>query len=301
MVAPTIAGPDRTFAAEMELSIVIPARDATATLAGALDALLAQEWVGEWEIVVVDNASTDGTGELVEQYARRDPRVRLVRAPECRGPAAVRNAGVRAAVGDFIAMCDADDIAGEGWVAAMGEALRTNDVVTGPVDVRALNPEWLVATRGVPSSVAPAMFHQVFPIVPSGNCGIRRACWDAVGGFDEKMVTNEDIDLSLRLWLSGYAVHFAPQAVLRYRYRTDARVLYRQGFAYGTYRSIVARRLRDSGRARPPRFAGWRSWILLIAWAPRLATRNGRAAWSWVAGNRLGQLNGSIRNRVLYL
>lgn len=285
----------------MELSVVIPARNATATLGAALEALLTQEWDGAWEIVVVDNASTDGTAELVGEFSGRDPRVRLVAAPDARGPAAVRNAGVAAAAGDAVAMCDADDLVGPDWVAGMGSSLRCHDVVTGPVDVRSLNPAWLVATRGVPSSTEPSTFHRVFPIVPAGNCGIRRAAWDAAGGFDQTMITNEDIDLSLRLWIAGRSIHFAPEAVIHYRYRSEAPVLYRQGLAYGSYRAVVARRLRDTGRARAPRFAGWRSWVTLIAWAPRLVTRNGRAAWCWVAGNRFGQLRGSLRNRVLYL
>ena len=59
----------------MELSIIIPSHNVADTLAEQLDALLDQRWDGEWEIVVVNNRSTDGTAALVEEYAAKHPRV----------------------------------------------------------------------------------------------------------------------------------------------------------------------------------------------------------------------------------
>ena len=146
----------------------------------------------------------------------------------------------------------------------------------------------------------PSTFYGFFPIVPAGNAGFRRGVLDLVGCFDESVVANEDVDLSMRLWRAGIPVHFAPGAVIEYRYRTGGRDLWRQGRAYGAYRPLVCRRLRDLGY-RPPRFAGWRSWGLLLLWLPRLTNHEGRAAWLWVAGNRIGQLEGSVRYRTVAL
>ncbi|HEX5615374.1 MAG TPA: glycosyltransferase [Acidimicrobiia bacterium] len=286
---------------EVELSVLVPAHDAAATLAAQLDALVGQDWTGSWEIVVADHRSTDGTAALAREYAARHPRVRVETVTAGRGAAAARNAAARCARGVNLAMVDADDIVGPRWVAAMGDALRDHECVTGPLEVRRLNPAWLVATRGVPSSTAPMTFHGLFPTIAAGNLGIRASVWRAVGGFDEAVVAQEDAELSLRLRAAGVAVHFAPDALVHYRYRHEPRVLFRQGLLYGTYRPLVARRARAAGLGRAPRFAGWRSWVVLVVWLPRLATRTGRAAWSWVAGVRLGTLRGSVRYRTWYL
>jgi len=88
---------------------------------------------------------------------------------------------------------------------------------------------------------------------------------------------------------------------VHYRYRDTARVLWRQGFAYGSHRPVIAKLLKDAGRPTPPKFAGWKSWIMLVAKLPSLATREGRATWLWLAGNRVGQVVGSLRHRVVML
>ena len=70
--------------------------------------------------------------------------------------------------------------------------------------------------------------------------------------------------------------------------------------AYGTFRALVVKRARALG-LRVPHVSGWRSWLMLVLWLPRMFTREGRASWSWVAGVRLGLLRGCLRFRVVYL
>ena len=79
---------------------MIPAHDVGATLGAQLDALLAQEWAGTWEIVVVDNRSTDDTAGVARAATRpRDPRVRVVDAPDRAGLCHARAVGIAAARG----------------------------------------------------------------------------------------------------------------------------------------------------------------------------------------------------------
>ena len=141
----------------------------------------------------------------------------------------------------------------------------------------------------------------MFPIVAVGNLGIRKATFDAVGGFDEALRANEDHDLALRLRLAGIEVHFEPAAVVHYRYRQSPRALWRQGLTYGAARPLTWRRVRDSGLTPPSRVAGWRSWAWLVVNLGSLRTSEGRAAWVWVAGNRLGQVRGSVQHRTVFL
>jgi glycosyltransferase involved in cell wall biosynthesis len=285
----------------VDLSIVIPVRNGGDTLRAQLDALLTQQWSGSWEIVVVDNGSTDGTVALVGDMARAEPRVRLEHVGDVEGAGAVRNAGAALARGAAIAFCDADDVVGPSWVSAMGDALRDHDAVTGPLEVTMLNPRWLVRTRGTPSQAEAPTFHGCFPIMAAGNFAMKATVWKQLGGFDEHVLANEDAELSLRAWQQRIDVFFTPDALVHYRYRGEAAVLFRQGLRYGTYRVLVARRARRAGVPGVPRFAGWRSWLILLAWLPRATTSEGRASLAWVAGVRFGVARGCLRFRTLYL
>jgi teichuronic acid biosynthesis glycosyltransferase TuaG len=90
------------------VSIIMPAYNAAATIAGSIESVLAQTHP-RLELLVVDDGSTDGTQTLVERYVQGDARVRMLRQPSNAGVAAARNAGIGAAVGDCIAFLDSDD------------------------------------------------------------------------------------------------------------------------------------------------------------------------------------------------
>ena len=285
----------------MDLSVVMPVRNVASTITDQLTALRSQRWDGEWEVVVVDNQSTDATAALVDAAASVDPRVRRVGAPDRAGLSYTRNVGVQAARSDHVAICDGDDVVGEGWVAAMGDALAEHRFVTGPLDATRLNPPWLATSRGsVSRTTAPATFYGVFGYASGGNLGIERGTWEQIGRFAEGIPGTEDIEFSLRAWLLGVELHFVPEALLHYRFRPGAKDLWRQGRSYGAGRPLIRRRLLEAGRPRPPWWAGWRSWAWLVVHLPELRSGPGRARWTWVAANRVGHLEGSVRYRCLF-
>jgi teichuronic acid biosynthesis glycosyltransferase TuaG len=90
------------------VSVVTPVWNAAATLAEAVASVRAQS-MPDWEMLLVDDGSTDGSGDLAARLAAAEPRIRLIGWPERRGAAAARNAGIRAARGRFVAFLDADD------------------------------------------------------------------------------------------------------------------------------------------------------------------------------------------------
>ncbi len=94
--------------AEVRVSVIVPAYNVENYIRATLDSLLAQTF-SAFEIIVVDDGSSDGTAAAVAAYA--DPRVVLFRLPQNQGLAAARNAGMRRARGEFIALLDADDVA----------------------------------------------------------------------------------------------------------------------------------------------------------------------------------------------
>jgi teichuronic acid biosynthesis glycosyltransferase TuaG len=92
------------------VSVIIPCFNAARFIAETIDSVMAQTY-SSFELMVVDDKSTDGSAELVESYTRTDPRVRLIRMPKNAGaPAAPRNFGVIAARGEWVAFLDADDL-----------------------------------------------------------------------------------------------------------------------------------------------------------------------------------------------
>jgi GT2 family glycosyltransferase len=214
-----------------------------------------------------------------------------------------RNAGVAASRGRAFALCDADDLVAPGWVSAMGEALRDHAVVTGPLELDRLNPPWLAASRGRGDERGLPTFQGLFPTVHGNNMGMTRDLFETIGRFDldDRVIGVDDVELSARIWRHGDEPFFEPGAVVHYRYRDEARALWRQGRTYGRARPFLVRRLREQHLPTPGRFAGWRSWLWLGAHLPDLRTHEGRAAWVWVAANRIGQLEGSVRYRCLYL
>jgi glycosyltransferase involved in cell wall biosynthesis len=285
----------------MNLAVIIPARNEEDRLGAQLDALLAQEWSGKWEIVVVDNGSTDGTAALVHDYAARSPRVRYLLAGEVADQSFAANAGVNATTSEAVVFCDADDVVSAGWLEAMAKGLESHYVVTGPNELDRLNPAWLAASRGRSIEHPVGTFAGIFPLIRGNNYGVRRIVWSITGPLEQAYFPVADQEFSLRCWLHGVDVIGLPDAVVHYRYRDSASMLWRQGFAYGSHRPMIAKLLKEAGKPTPPKLSGWKSWVMLIVRIPTLTTARGRSTWLWIAGNRLGQLVGSIRYRTLML
>lgn len=284
----------------MDLTVVIPAFNEEQNILAQLDAVLSQQWEGEWEVVVVDNASTDRTAALVSERAEADNRLRLV-AEMKQGLCHARNAGIAVAQGRSVAVCDSDDIVADGWVRAMGEALQSCDFVTGPHELKRLNPAWLAESRGENNAESAPTFHGIFPYPNGNNFGLRKTLIDEIGGFDQAFLGAEDVEFGLRAHLSGVELCFEPQAIVHYAFRQSARDLWRQGLTYGKHRPALAGRLGEEGLERPSPVAGWKSWVWLAANVPKAHTPEGRALLSWVAGNRLGHLAGSVKSRTVLL
>ena len=290
-------------AAAVEFTVIIPAYNEAEVIAQQLDALIEQTWDGSWDVLVVDNRSTDGTAEIVHEYQRRDPRFRVVAANERQGISYARNAGIEASRSRSFALVDADDLVGHGWVAAMGTALRDHPFVTGPLELARLNPPWLADSRGRRDETEVPTFSGLFPSAHGNNMGMQKELWKSIGGFDEdiRLLGAEDIEFSMRAWLEHIPCSFVPDAIAHYRYRTEPGVLWQQGRRYGRARPLVARMVREQKGIRPRRFGGWRSWAWLVVHVPDLLHPERRAGWVWVAANRLGQLEGSVRYRALFV
>lgn len=285
----------------LKLSVVIPCLNAARTLPEQLAVLAGQQYDGEWEVIVADNGSTDGSREVVESFRGRIPRLRLVDASDRRGQAHARNLGAAAAMGDAFLFCDADDVVAPGWVAAMGRALAEHRFVACRYDNEKLNPVEVRKTHLNPQKdgVTRYDYPPFLPHAGGGGLGVRREVHEAVGGFDESMPALEDTDYCWRIQLAGTPLVFAPEAVVYIRHRQDLGGVFRQGVSYGLHNVLIYKKYRSRGMPRLGWLPGAARWAALLLRSPRLLTRDGRAPWLWQLGWRVGRIKGCFKYRVV--
>lgn len=210
-----------------EISVVIVTWNGRQYLHACLEAVAAQREV-DAEIIVVDNASADGTAEYVRA---RFPGVRIVALPENRGFAGGNNAGARAARGTFVAFLNNDTVPETGWLRALrngidtaaGFVLATSRIVYMH-DASIIDSagdglfRWGGAFKrhhGAPAHTA-ATSGEVFGICGAA-CLVSKAVFDELGGFDEDFfASHEDVDLSYRARLRGYRCRYVADAIVRH-------------------------------------------------------------------------------------
>jgi len=287
----------------LSLSVVIPCRNAAATLGEQLEALAGQRWHGPWEVVVADNGSTDGSAAIAESFRDRLPALRVVDASERPGPGHARNRGAAEASGEALLFTDADDRVGEGWLAAMGLALEEHDFVAARYDAGLLNPEAVARSRAnfQADSLIPYTYPPFLDHAGGSSLGVKRALHEAIGGFDEGLPALEDTDYCWRIQLADTPLVLAPGAVVHVRYRGAAGGLFRQSFTFGVYNVLLYSRFRSRGMPRLPPWPGLARWAKLVLTAPKLLVPSARAAWLGQLGWRLGRLWGCLRFGVLAL
>jgi glycosyltransferase involved in cell wall biosynthesis len=204
------------------VSIVIPAFNAAATLARALDSVRAQSFTA-WEAIVVDDAGReDGTAARVASYA--DSRLRLIRRSERGGPSRARNDGIAAARGEFIAFLDADDEWLPEKLARQVEILAKDPGVSlVACDMRALYEDGheglSVFARQAPvegKTAWKALLASSF--IGTSSVLTRRALLREFDGFDPGLAVGEDQDVFIRLAMRG-AVVALPEQLAVYHYR----------------------------------------------------------------------------------
>ncbi|HET9733596.1 MAG TPA: glycosyltransferase [Acidimicrobiales bacterium] len=284
---------------QVELSIVIPSRDAAEDLPYQLESLASQHAEVPWEVVVSDNGSTDGTADIALRFAERLD-VRVVDASGQPGRAFACNQGAAAARGASICFLDADDEVASGYVDAMAAALRAHPFVAARVDL-GLNTGWVASSRDP--------FQQdglldVFGYLPFGigcTLGVRRDVFEAVGGFSGEIPFDEDVDFCWRVQQAGVPMAFVPDAVVLYRLRDDLWALFRQTVNYGLGQVLLYRRHRHLGmRRRTPQMVR-HELSRRVKGVVAIRGRADLARWLHETGYLVGHVWGSIRWRTLYL
>jgi GT2 family glycosyltransferase len=252
-----------------KISVALLSWNGREHLATCLAALAEQDDPGVgWEILVLDNGSTDGTAEwLRAEILPRMPRVRLIASPVNLGFCAGNNRLVAEAAGDAVAFLNNDTRPRRGWLQALAAALAA-----APPDVAAVSGkivDWsgerldfgrgamtfdghafqLDFRRPLASARVPAAGEEL-PFACGGNMLIRRASFLDAGGFDEDYFAYlEDVDLGWRLWSGGERITFVPDAVVHHRSSatSDLLGLYNRGFLFERNAFLTAYKNYEAG------------------------------------------------------
>lgn len=209
----------------MTVGVVLPVYNGADYVGAAMDSVLAQTYE-DFDLVVVDDASTDATTDVVRGYD--DPRVTLLENGRNRGVAACRNRGVDHVSRELVAFIDHDDIWHPEKLARHVEVHRATDADLVYSDIREVDADGTVLTdRPAPEPAAsgPPLVRQMLfrggsIIVTMSSVTVTRAAWTGVGGEDSGCRVSGDVDLYVRL-AGDHAFERLPERLVDKRTHED--------------------------------------------------------------------------------
>jgi glycosyltransferase involved in cell wall biosynthesis len=208
------------------VSVIVPTYNIEAYLADTLRSLEAQT-LENFEVLIVDDGSTDSSAAIAQAFCNRDQRFKLLQKPNG-GLSSARNHGIRHAKSDFIALLDGDDLYHPEKLMTHIIALESDPqigvVYSASEIIREDGSVTAISLSGKPilPDILPALLCKNF--VGHGSNGIfRRVLWELVGGFDEELRSFEDVDFWLRIAAARSTYFFRePRKLCQYRVRPQA-------------------------------------------------------------------------------
>jgi len=239
------------------VSVIVPAYNASATIGKTIEALSRQNCFQPFEVIVVDDGSSDNTGEIVCSFLPgkdsreqlrvsvnttlrgNDMGIKYVRQDNA-GPASARNHGAELARGEFLAFTDSDCIPHEDWISQLMAGFDQNHVgvVCGSYGIA--NPEHCLA-RCVFKEIL-WRHTNLMPDFPNSfgsyNFCVKKSVFDAVGGFnsDYAQASGEDNDLSYKIRQSGWRIYFQRKALVDHHHPTGVFKYMKEQFRHGFWR-----------------------------------------------------------------
>ncbi len=299
------------------ISVVMPVHNALPYLDEGIKSILGQTFT-DFEFVILDDASTDGTTAALNEWAKKDKRIRLHRSEQNLGLSGSSNRVVRLARAPLIARMDADDVSRPERLMRQWEVMKTlPDVAL----VGTLCDGIDAAGRRVrPRDRWRLIRRSEFPPFPHGSVMFRRAAFDEIGGYNEKYASAEDQELFLRIARCKRVV-VLPDVLYHYRYHQENSTIFhltgKTKENNGLRRFVHNQRLSD-GKSSPDLralrsaasmqlWAGQRPkllrWLLaegLLRWNAQSVYTLAWAAWASVSpGSLRACLRGFIRARDL--
>ena len=235
----------------IQVSLISACRNEAASIRAFIDSLLAQEFgtLG-WELLIADGESSDGTREILSEYAARHANVRIMENPGLIVSKGL-NAAVRAARGEIIVRVDAHTCYAPDYALRSIEALQRTgaDNVGGPARTRVSGRRARAIAAAYHSRFSTGGTHFHNPDYAGWVDTVPYGCWHRdvftrIGGFDEELVRNQDDEFNLRLQRAGGRIWQDPSIRSWYTPRATFGGLFQQYFQYGYWKVAVIRKHR---------------------------------------------------------
>ena len=240
-----------TFLGELSaspaVSVILPVLNEEAHLEDSIQAILSQDYHGDFEVILALGPSRDHTNEIAAALAQRDARVKLIENPTGKTAAGL-NLAVAASQNPVIVRVDGHAEIPRNYLSLAVEILRETGAVNvgGVMAAEGITHFEKAVARAMrsPLGVGASRFHT------GGSAGevdtvylgsFRREAINQVGGFDERYTRAQDWELNYRLRKNGGLIYFDPRLQVTYRPRPTLRKLGKQYFQYGTWRRVVSR------------------------------------------------------------
>ncbi len=219
------------------MTVVIPALNAASTIGSQLRALSCQRDAPAFEVIVVDNGSTDDTHTVASSFSSDGFPVQVIWEPK-RGINIARNRGISRARDGIVLLCDADDVVSEFWVKSLSESVSDTSWASGPAfsfedgaDESSLDRSFLAQT--------PLRTHLDSL---GGNCAFTTFMWKNIGGFDERLSGScDETEFFHRAHNRGFEANLVESAWIYYRRRSNSGKGIRDSFRRGLHHAKVAR------------------------------------------------------------
>ncbi|MGM7719632.1 glycosyltransferase family 2 protein [Metabacillus sp. Hm71] len=220
------------------ISIIFPTKNEGENVRLTLDSLFSTQTKHEFEVIVVDDGSTDGCCSFLKTYQNND-RVKLIPTKGI-GAANARNLGAEKASGEYLIFCDTHLQFENWWIDRIIETLiseKSDAISPGIADMD--HPDSI----GYGQTLSPKLEtrwnskqHSLFEtaVLPGGCLAITRTVFDNVGGFEAGFKTwgHEDVELSIKLWLFGYRCHVLPEVTILHLFRKKHPYIVRNNDVY---------------------------------------------------------------------
>jgi len=216
---------------QIRVSIIIPTYNEGAYLIETVKCLFKNTGFLDYEVIVVDDGSTDGSCDLIDASDKNYDRISVVRTTGL-GVAGARNYGARYAKGNIVIFLDAHSYTPPGWMAELISPFTDPQVgMVGPA-FSSLNGD--TGARGLGAAFRDASLQMTWlpqkgddfysvPLLPGGCQAFRKIDFENIGGYDTGMTRwgSEDLEISLRSWLMGYRVVVQPSVVIYHLFRNN--------------------------------------------------------------------------------
>lgn len=212
------------------VSVVLPTYNRKEALKECLDSLFNQTYPSkQYEVIIANDGSTDGTEELLRTYAIKNPNLRYFTQSN-KGCSSARNLGTKKSRGQILCFTDDDCIADKNWIKNLVEKYSADDV--GGVGGRIIEySREKIIERYIKKRKLLDQEKFFSPCV-TANTSYRKNAIEKVGYLDESFAICGDVDLGIRVRLQGFKFEYAPEAIIYHRHRTTLKGLIKQQYGY---------------------------------------------------------------------